>query len=86
MARQQYKVAPYIKHLEVFNDFSGGLNTVTTNDKLRNNELPNITNLDLGDRGSLKRRDGMVKHYGQDVQPEKNSWTHFGSKKWSELQ
>lgn len=62
MARQQYKTQPYMKHLEVFNDFSGGLNTSTTNDKLRDNELTDITNMNLGDRGSLKRRGGMYLH------------------------
>lgn len=67
MARQQYKTTPYVKHLEVFNDFSGGLNTVTTNDRLRTNELPDISNMDLGERGSLKRRAGMVTHLTNPV-------------------
>jgi hypothetical protein len=61
MAQQPMNVKPYLKHMESYNNFSGGLNTVTSNDNLQNNEFPNLTNIDLGDRGSLKRRHGMKK-------------------------
>lgn len=59
MARQPTNVKPYLKHMESYNNFSGGLNTVTTIENLRNNEFPDLTNIDLGERGSLKRRYGM---------------------------
>lgn len=82
MARQQYQTTPYVKHLEVFNDFSRGLNTVTTNDKLSVSELPVLTNMDLGDRGSLKRRAGMKTHLASRGSIK---WSAIGTMKWSEL-
>lgn len=62
MARSQYYTDPSRKHIEVYQDFSGGLNTVTSNDNLLNKELVELTNIDLGERGSLKRRNGMMSH------------------------
>lgn len=62
MARTQYYVDPSRKHVEFFHNFSGGLNTMTSNDNLLNVELPNLKNIDLGERGSLKRRYGMKKY------------------------
>lgn len=59
MARSQYYVDPSRKHVESFEDFSGGLNTTSSNDTLLDSELPNLVNIDLGDRGSLKRRTGI---------------------------
>jgi hypothetical protein len=77
MARQQYSTTPYIKHLEVFNDFSRGLNTVTTNDRLTPNELPVLTNMDLGSRGSLTRRAGMVKYKVPPIQGPAQGYFRF---------
>lgn len=48
--------------MEAYNDFSGGLNTVTSNDNLRDNEFPELNNVDLAERGSVKRRGGFVRH------------------------
>lgn len=59
MARQNMRPVPYLKHMEAYNNFAGGLNTVTSNDNLRNNEFPDLTNVDLAERGSVKRRSGM---------------------------
>lgn len=59
MARSTYYVEPWKKHIEIFQNFSGGLNTMTSNDNLSVTELPNLNNVDLGERGSLKRRHGM---------------------------
>ncbi len=61
MARQNYYSDPSQKHLEVYYDFSGGLNTVTSNDNLQDYELTRLVNMDLGERGSVKRRTGVVK-------------------------
>lgn len=44
-----------------YRDFVGGLNTVTANDSLADLEFPELKNIDLGTRGSMKRRYGMVK-------------------------
>jgi hypothetical protein len=62
MARQNVYPAPWKKHMEAYNDFGGGLNTVTSNDNLRVDECPDLINVDLGSRGSLARRYGMVAH------------------------
>lgn len=62
MARQQMYPQPWRKHIEAYNDFGGGLNTVTSNDNLRVDEVRHISNMDLGDRGSLIRRAGMRQH------------------------
>jgi hypothetical protein len=51
---------PYLKHMEAYQNFGGGLNTVASIDNLRNHELRDMANVDLAERGSLKRRTGMV--------------------------
>jgi hypothetical protein len=59
MARQAFYSEPWKKHLEVYTNFSLGLNTVTSHDNMLNEELSDIDNMDLADRGALKRRYGM---------------------------
>lgn len=58
MARQRYYHDPSRKHIEAYQDFSGGLNTVSSNDNTSQRELKMLKNIDLGERGSLKRRKG----------------------------
>lgn len=62
MARQQYGTNPWEKHLEIYSDFSAGLNTVSSNDTMRDNELRIATNVDLSEQGAIKRRKGMTRH------------------------
>lgn len=62
MARQNMSPVPFKKHMEAYNNFSGGLNTVSSNDNLKDNEFPDLINVDLAERGSVKRRQGMVSH------------------------
>lgn len=62
MARQQYRTNPWEKHLETYSDFSAGLNTVASNDTMQENELRIATNVDLSERGAIKRRKGMTRH------------------------
>ena len=59
MARGRFYHDPARKNIEQYQDFSGGLNTVASNDNTRNNELTVLENIDLGERGSLKRRKGF---------------------------
>jgi hypothetical protein len=47
--------------MEIFQNFSGGLNTVAPPDTMLDTELTDILNMDLSDRGTLKRRIGMKK-------------------------
>lgn len=58
MVRQKFYHDPSKKHIESFLDFSGGLNTVSANVNVADNELTDLKNIDLGERGSLKRRKG----------------------------
>lgn len=82
MARQNMYPQPWRKNMEAYRDFSGGLNTVTTSDKLADNELMNLENIDLSERGSLKRRTGIVSvSYLLKV----TKWSDIGAKKWSEI-
>lgn len=60
MARENINPNPGARQLEVYNDFSGGLNSETSNERLRDNEFPIFDNVDLNGRGSARRR------YGRD--------------------
>lgn len=60
MVRQRYYHDPSRKHIEAYQDFSGGLNTMSSNDNMKDNELSYLQNVDLGERGSLKRRKGFT--------------------------
>jgi hypothetical protein len=62
MVRSGYYTNPSEKKLETFNDFTGGLNTVTTNDNLSDTELVYLENADLDSRGNISRRLGMQTH------------------------
>lgn len=67
MARQGYYTNPWEKKLESYKNFAGGMNTVTSEDNLKDSEFVNLINLDLGDRGSLKRRYGMIRQLTSPV-------------------
>lgn len=58
MARQNIKPNPSEKLFEAYMDFSGGLNSETANENLKDNELPILTNVDMNTRGSVRRRTG----------------------------
>lgn len=62
MARQAYYAEAYQKHFEVYQDFSGGLNTTSAQDTMKNTELSEALNVSLDQRGSIKRRTGTVNH------------------------
>lgn len=58
--RQNIRTNPAEKLFDSFTDFSGGLNTETSNEKLKDNEFPVMENIDLSGRGSARRRTGRV--------------------------
>lgn len=58
MARQNIKHNPAEKLFEAYMDFSGGLNTEITNEKLAENEFPVMLNVDLSGRSSARLRYG----------------------------
>lgn len=58
MARQKISINPSAKLFEAYMDFSGGMNSETSNERLRDNEFPQLDNVDLASRGSARRRTG----------------------------
>lgn len=67
MARQNIRTNPSLKLFEAYMDFSGGRNSETSNERLRDNEFPVLDNVDLSSRGSVKRRHGrrlLTSHVG----------------------
>lgn len=63
MSYQTYNTDPAEKKIKVFQDFSGGLNTVTSHDNMTDRELTYVKNMSFDERGSVGRRTGMVSHY-----------------------
>lgn len=61
MPKQPYYVQPWLKQMYSYQNFSGGLNTVASNETLLNTELRDVKNLNFDSRGSMSRRGGMVK-------------------------
>lgn len=59
--RVGYNTRPYEKNMEIYQNWSGGLNSVSAPDNMLDSELADILNRDITERGSLKRRTGMVK-------------------------
>lgn len=51
--------SPSRKHMMVFQNFGGGMNSVTANENLIDSESPMLVNVDLKDRGSITRRTGF---------------------------
>jgi hypothetical protein len=80
--RTGYTTEPYKKEMEVFQNFSGGLNTITAPDNMLDTELVDMVNQDLGERGSLRRRHGFKKI---TTMYKTTMWSDIGGKKWSEL-
>lgn len=52
-----------VKLMEAFMDFSGGLNSEVSNDKLKDTEFPVLENVSLAGRGSARRRYGRVDYF-----------------------
>ena len=82
MARQKVYPQPWRKNMEAYNNFSGGLNSTTANDNLLDSEMTDLTNVDLAERGMLKRRNGMLAELHLI---KLATWGDIGPKKWSEM-
>ena len=80
--RSGYATKPYEKNMEVYQNFSGGLNTTTVPDNMLDHELADMLNQDIGERGSLKRRHGLKK---VETLYKPTNWSDIGDKEWSEL-
>lgn len=62
MARQSYYTEPWEKKIEVYQNFSGGINTTAAQDTMSDYELSDALNVSLDQRGSVTRRTGMIAH------------------------
>jgi hypothetical protein len=60
--RQTFQTNPAQKHLEVLQNFSGGMNTVTAYENMADHEAIGLINQNLVERGPVERRYGMVRH------------------------
>lgn len=63
MARQRITPISYAKSFEAYMDFSNGLNSEVTDERLANSEFPVFDNVDLGVRSSARKRMGRTNYY-----------------------
>lgn len=78
MARQPMNPQPYLKHMESYTYFQG-LNTVDNDQQLTEAELIQLKNIDLIERGTLKRRNGIRNHTRRAI------WGDIKGKTWGDL-
>lgn len=78
MARQPVRPEPYLKHMEGYNTFRG-LNTVDSESQMTDAELVQLKNIDLKERGTLKRRNGIRNHTRRAI------WGDIKGKTWGDL-
>lgn len=57
--RQPYRGNPELKQYYLINDFSGGINTVSIDEKLRDNEFREMVNAELTTKGAVENRKGF---------------------------
>lgn len=65
--RQPYRGNPELKQYHLINDFSGGLDTTSLDEKMRDNEFREMSNIELARQGSIENRKGFgeLKHFNQ---------------------
>lgn len=65
--RQPYRGNPELKQYHLINDFSGGLDTTSLDEKMRDNEFREMKNIELALQGSISNRKGFgeLKHFNQ---------------------
>lgn len=79
MARQNMRPQPWLKNMEAYSDFSGGLNTMSDQTKMADTEVALLVNMDISPRGTLVRRTGMVNHKRGAI------WGDIKGKTWAQL-
>jgi len=62
MAQQQFYTQPWKKAFQVYQNFSGGLNTVASDDNMLDIDLSDVSNVSFDERGAIKRRTGHTVH------------------------
>lgn len=78
MPREELRPQPYLKHMYSYRTFDG-LNTMDAENQMTDSELTDLTNIDLSERGSLRRRPGMKNH------ARKFLWADIQGKTWGQL-
>lgn len=64
--------------MESYREFYG-LNTVDSNNTMLDSEMVDLVNIDLRERGSIRRRSGIVHHLRSPI------WADITGKTWGEL-
>ena len=65
---QNLYTSPSRKHMVAFQNFGGGMNSVSANDNLADSEFPVMVNAHVDPRGSVSRRTGFVRHFTPPVE------------------
>lgn len=78
MARQPMRPEPWLKHMEAYRQFFG-LNTVDSEGFMADSEVMDLVNMDLRERGSIRRRHGIVHHKRRAI------WGDIKGKTWGDL-
>lgn len=76
---QPMRPEPWLKHMESYDSFQGGMNSVSDDTNVRDDEVRLLENREIGPRGSLRRRHGMVHHI------RRPRWGDIKGKVWGEL-
>ncbi len=79
MARGNMRPQPWVKNIETYRDFSGGINSVTDSTKMDDKEVFDMVNMDVSPRGTLTRRTGMVYHQRKAI------WADIKGQTWGDL-
>lgn len=79
MARGNMRPQPWLKNIEIYRDFSGGLNTMEGYTKMNDNEAAELVNMDITQRGTIQRRSGMENHKRSAI------WGDIKGMTWNEL-
>jgi len=67
MARQPARPESWLKHMEAFNDFSGGMNSMSPESAMADSEVAELVNMDISEKGTLSRRTGMRNHFREAI-------------------
>lgn len=79
MARANMRPQPWLKNMEIYRSFNGGLNSMEDFTKMADIEVADITNMDITPRGTLQRRSGMEIHSRGGI------WRDVAGMTWGEL-
>ena len=79
MARANMRPQPWLKNMEIYRTFNGGLNSMEDFTKMADTEVADLVNMDITPRGTLQRRSGMELHSRGAI------WGDIKGMTWAEL-